>query len=536
MIRIIAFLLLLAGVAFGLSWLLDHPGRITVEWLSQRIETSVFVALGAVFLLCVLFTILWNLLSFALRLPSLMSLARRTRRRARAHDALTRGVIAVGAGDLRTARRAADEASNVARDEPLTLLLRAQVAQMEGDRARAEQVFGAMAQREETRLLGLRGLHMEARRKGDGEAAQHFAREAQRAAPLAWAGEAVVAHHAARGEWEEALNCVETNSRARAVDSQTADRQRAVIETALAQDKEFTDSERASQLARDAAKRAPDLVPAVTLAARLLSRKGDFRGASKLIERAWDAGPHPELAGAYLDVRPGDSSADRFSRATALARRIPDHSESRMVVAEAALAMRDFARAREAMAPLVAEGARPSVRMCLLMADIEETEHGETGALREWLARASRAPRDPAWVADGVTASRWAPVSPVSGKLDAFRWDTPREEEIAPPREPLTAPVTVEAAPRPQLPVVVSEDGDETAASQPMAARHVEGGDISTASAASAPAEASPKPDEMESVKAAAVDGAPAPVTLPHIPPDDPGPRPSGAPYSGGFR
>jgi HemY protein len=43
------------------------------------------------------------------------------------------------------------------------------------------------------------------------------------------------------------------------------------------------------------------------------------------------------------------------------------------------------------------------------------------------LSKAVRAPRDPAWVADGVVSERWAPVSPVSGKLDAFAWRAPME-------------------------------------------------------------------------------------------------------------
>ena len=46
---------------------------------------------------------------------------------------------------------------------------------------------------------------------------------------------------------------------------------------------------------------------------------------------------------------------------------------------------------------------------------------------RSALARASRAPRDPAWIADGVIADHWAPVSPVTGRLDAFVWTTPTE-------------------------------------------------------------------------------------------------------------
>jgi HemY protein len=31
------------------------------------------------------------------------------------------------------------------------------------------------------------------------------------------------------------------------------------------------------------------------------------------------------------------------------------------------------------------------------------------------------------WVADGVVSERWAPLSPVTGKLDAFEWRAPTE-------------------------------------------------------------------------------------------------------------
>jgi HemY protein len=43
------------------------------------------------------------------------------------------------------------------------------------------------------------------------------------------------------------------------------------------------------------------------------------------------------------------------------------------------------------------------------------------------LARAAHGRRDPAWVADGVVTDRWAPLSPVTGRLDAFRWEVPPE-------------------------------------------------------------------------------------------------------------
>ena len=45
----------------------------------------------------------------------------------------------------------------------------------------------------------------------------------------------------------------------------------------------------------------------------------------------------------------------------------------------------------------------------------------------EDLARASRAPRDAAWIADGLVSDHWAAVSPVTGRLDAFLWMYPQE-------------------------------------------------------------------------------------------------------------
>jgi HemY protein len=151
------------------------------------------------------------------------------------------------------------------------------------------------------------------------------------------------------------------------------------------------------------------------------------RRAAKLIETAWARQRHPDLAETYLDLRPGDSNADRLAKAQGLAKLAPNDPESRMIVARAALAARDFAAARKAMAPLVAEDERPSVRACLIMAELEDAEFGDQGQVREWLARSAKAPRDPAWIADGVVPKHWAPVSPVTGRLDAFVWQKPAE-------------------------------------------------------------------------------------------------------------
>ena len=176
-----------------------------------------------------------------------------------------------------------------------------------------------------------------------------------------------------------------------------------MLETAIALDKADRAPDEALRLTKQALSQAPDLVPAAVLAARLWSRKGDIRKAAKVIETSWPRQPHPDLAEAYLDLRPGDSNSDRLAKAQTLARLAPRDPESQMIVARAALAARDYATARKAMAPLIAEDERPSVRACLIMAELEDAEFGDQGQVREWLARSTRAPRDPVWIADGVT-------------------------------------------------------------------------------------------------------------------------------------
>jgi HemY protein len=427
MIRVLVFLVILALVASGIGWIADQPGNITVTWSGPPVETSIGVAIGIVFLAAVLLNIAWTIIRFVFRLPSLMSIAAKARRRAKGFAALSRGMIAAGAGDARSARKAAAEAKKHLHDEPLALLLSAQAAQLSGDRARAENIFGQMTERDDTRLLGLRGLHVEAHRRGDYDAAHHFAHEAHAIAPLPWSAKAVLDHRTAHGRWEDALAALDSHIEAKLVDKKTGERQRAVLATAIALDHAARTPDEALKLVQGALRSAPDLVPALALCARLLARKGDLRKAAKMIERVWPRTAHPELAAVYLDLRPGDSSLDRLAKAQNLMRLAPREPESRLAVARAALVARQFDTARQAMAPLVTEAEQPTAGMCLLMAELENAEHGDKGQVRQWMARASRAPRDATWIADGVASATWQPASPVTGRLDAFVWQSPPE-------------------------------------------------------------------------------------------------------------
>ena len=423
MIRVLVYLVIVAALAFGAVWLADRPGDVAITWQGRRIDTSVMVLLVAVAAVAVLTTMLWSVIRAVLRSPGLIARYIDTRRGVRGYRAVSQGLIAIGAGDVRAATRFKDEAKRIAPNEPLTLLLSAQAAQLAGEGEAAATTFRLMAGRDDTRLLGLHGLFIEAKRRNDPAAALLYAEEAAKHLTVpGWAGHAVLQFRCVAGDWSGALERLERNHKSGLVDKETYRRQRAVLLTAQALALEDADRDRAKALVLEAVKLAPTFVPAATLAGRMQGAAGELRKAARIIEAAWTWNPHPDLADAYAHLRPGDSARERLARIQALAAKSPGDVEAMLAVARAALDAQEFAIARTALVPLV---VAPTKRVAALMAELEEREHGDEGRAREWMTRALHARRDPAWTADGFVSDRWLPVSPVTGRLDAFAWRDP---------------------------------------------------------------------------------------------------------------
>jgi HemY protein len=513
MIRILFFVLIIVAAALGLAWLADRPGTVTVEWLGYQVATSAFVATLAILAVVTALILAFAVLRYVWTRPAAVAAHMRERRRKQGFEALSRGLLAIGVGDRALAQRYAGIAGRALPREPLTALLKAQTAQLKGDQTAARRAFQSMLERPETQLLGVRGLFLEAKRANDTEAARTLAEQAvQREPRLPWGVNALFDMQARAGDWEGALNTLAIARQNGHVDADTANRRRAVLLTAEAREAEAFDPNRALTLANEALRLAPSLVPAAELAGRIFASKGESRAASRQIVRTWKLSPHPDLAVAYAFAQPGLSPRDRLKRVKYLAGLTPENIEGPIAVAQAAIDAQGWQEARDALEPYLEN--RPSARVCTLMARIEGGE-GDKGREREWLARAVRAPRDRAWIADGYVSDRWLPVSPVTGAVDAFEWKAPADaigrgdetlliEELEPPRDAsaMAPPMAPAIEEQPKVVDVTPTAVEEKPAEEKVPEK----------SAAPAPAPAQ------------AAEHKPAPsVFMPTRPPDDPG-------------
>lgn len=426
MVRLVIYLLSILLIATGLAWLADRPGTLQIAWQGYDVETSVFRAVVLLAAALAVAIFLWSVVRAVWNSPAALGNRIVRRRQKRGLEALSGGMIAIGAGDQAAATRYALLARKSLPHEPLTHLLRAQAAQLSGDRATTRRIYEAMLASPETEQLGLRGLFLEAQKEGETEAALQFANRAQKVNPkLGWSSEAQFDLQCKQKDWAAALATLTHAKRSGHIDKASLDRKRAVLLAAQAQDAEENETDKALGLALEAHNLAPDLVPAAAVAGRILASRGNTGKAAKVMQKTWARAPHPDLAAAYAHARVGDSTRDRLDRVRRLAALNPQSIESPIAVATTAIEARHFDEARKALEPLLTN--RLTQRVATLMARIEAGDTGDKGKVREWLARAANAARDPVWFADGVISNRWEPASPVTGKLDAYQWRVPAE-------------------------------------------------------------------------------------------------------------
>lgn len=465
MLRVLFYLLIVVALGFGFAWLADRPGELDVVFAGNHYNVPLITAVAGIVAIVAAILLLWWLVKSIIQSPYTLRRHFRARKRDRGYQSLSTGLIAAGAGDAEAARRMTKQAGKLLNSdqEPLIKLLEAQTAMLEGRTDDARKGFEAMLEDPETKLLGLRGLYIEAQRVGAIEAARHYAAEAAKQAPqLEWASSAVMGQFCADGDWDGALKLVEARKQALAHSKDTVKKERAALLTAKAMATLNVDHAHARTMALEANKLAPDLVPAAVVAAKALFTDGEVRKGSRILEAAWKRFPHPDIASAYVYARAGDTAQDRLKRARHLVSLRSNTAEGSLVLARAAYEAGDFKTARDNADQVLR--ARPTESVYLLLADIEEAETGDQGKVRQWLARALKAPRDPAWTADGYVSERWSPVSPVTGRLNSFEWKVP-VVELAPLVE-AEEPEIKGPLPdvKPAVPVVVTPPVRETPA------------------------------------------------------------------------
>ncbi len=436
LVKIILFVAIVAMATLGAGKLLETGDvlRLSVAgWEFTLGPIQAIVTVAAAFVLLWLVSKLVGLLVAILRFlngdETAVSRYFDRDREARGYQALADGMMALAAGEGRLALIKAQRAAGYLDRPELTNLLVAQAAEAAGDSTKASEAYKSLLGDQRTRFVGIRGLLRQKLAEGDTETALKLAEKAFEMKPRHMESQDILLKlQSDSADWKGARSTLGAQLKSGALPKEVYRRRDAVL--ALQEARTIFD-DTASIEAREAAiaanRLSPDLIPAAAMAARSYVDKGDKKNAARVLKKAWEAMPHPDLAAAFAEIEPEETPAQRVKRFRLLTVIAPENPETRQLLAELNIAAEDFPAARRALGDLPT--VHPTQRSLAIMAAIERGEGADDAVVRAWLSKALTAARGPQWCCDKCHAihADWAPICGNCGGFDTLSWREPTE-------------------------------------------------------------------------------------------------------------
>jgi len=455
LIKIIVFVVAVAALAWGAGFLLESEGgsQVTVmgtEYSFGPLQSviGVVVLMIAVWLLLKVFSLLVATWKFLNGDETALSRYFDRNRERKGFDALSEGLMALASGEGKVAMAKAAKADKYLQKPALTNLLTAQAAEMAGDTRKAEETYRKLVEDEATRFVGVRGIMKQKLAEGDTDTALKLAEKAFALKPKhVETGDVLLQLQAGKEDWTGARKTLSAKLKNGQLPRDVHKRRDAVL--ALSEAKDIIDDGKdieAREVAIEANRLSPDLIPAAVMAARGYIEQNKPRYAARVLTKAWGVQPHPDLAAAFAAIEPDEKPAARIKRFQALTKVQPEHAETKMLKAELHIADEDFPAARRALGKLVETD--PTARSVTLMAAIERGEGASDTVVKGWLARALTVSRGPQWICDNChnIHSDWAPICGNCKSFDTLSWKIPPMSEVAMPGGVSMLPLIVGAA------------------------------------------------------------------------------------------
>ena len=452
LIKIVLFLAIVGLLTYGAIDLMNAEGslRIAVANTEVTLGPLQMVIAGVLLLIAIwivlkVLGLLWAVLRFLNGDETAMSRYFARSREKKGLTALGDAMLALASGEGREAQAKAERAEKYLGRPELTSLLIAQGAEMTGDHKRAETVYKELVQHDRTRFVGVRGLLKQQLDAGNTDTAFALAEKAFAIKPKhEETQDTLLKLQAARHDWTGARKTLGAKLKHGSLPRDVHRRRDAVL--ALSEARDVVAEENSIEVrerAIEANRLSPDLIPAAVMAARGYVANNQERYATRVIKKAWEVQPHPDLAAAFADIQPEESTTQRIKRFSTLTRMHPDHPETKMLLAELHIANEDFPAARRALGDLAT--TQPSARAVTIMAAIERGEGADDAIVRGWLAKALTVPRGPKWVCDNCHTihGEWAAICGNCGAFDTLSWTEPKEGNVALPSQDEMLPLIV---------------------------------------------------------------------------------------------
>ncbi|MCE2523153.1 MAG: heme biosynthesis protein HemY [Rhodobacteraceae bacterium] len=431
MLKIVLFVLAVVALSYLTAMLADTASDVTVVVADLEITIPpVVLAIGIVLLFPVfwLFFFLAGLAHACIRFivgdETALSRYLNKNRERRGFEALAGSLVALASGDSRLAQVKAGRAEKLLRRPELTGILAAQAAEGSGDSSKAVSQYKALLQHDETRFAGLSGLLRHKIDEGDVNTALKLAEKAFSINPKhTQIQDTLLKLQSTEEDWTGAARTLAAKLKSGKLPRDVFNRRNAILSFVngreLLADGNVEEGEKQVLAAN---RSCAELVPAAVMASRIKCGHGDRKAATRIVRNAWNQAAHPDLAAAFAEIEPDETTSARRGRFAKLLGKKRNDPEARMIMSEILVADEDFPEARREIGNLAEDN--PTVRSLVIMAAIERGSGAEDAVVRGWLTRAVSASRGRQWVCQACqhVHSEWKPLCENCEAFDSLGW------------------------------------------------------------------------------------------------------------------
>lgn len=431
MIKTFWLILKISLIVAAALWIADRPGTVSVEWLSY----SVTIHIGLFFLI-LLSVILLSILIYT-TFRTLISLPRKYRKhneiknQQKGFEALTLGLTAVAAGDVKTAQKQSNLArKKLPQDNSLSLLLQAQTAKLAGEDDKARESFSALLEHKDTGFLGVRGLLQEALEKQDYAKALTLGRKGlDRYPDQPWLLKLVYDLEIRHKNWDAALSILKKGKKTGAFSNTDTLSDDAVILLIKADQALIGNEPKAAlKLAQKAYQLDPDFIPAVLRLGTLLLKTNHRRKAVSLVEKTFRHKAHPALIHLWTELMPPShqkKAREKIQWFKKLSALNPQSTEALIAVGKAAGEEKVWGEARTYFEK--AKNIKKTESLYREWATLEEESGESQEQVNMRLHQAMQHPSSPVWYCEetGIIYEDWHPIAYPHGSFNTIKWGRP---------------------------------------------------------------------------------------------------------------
>lgn len=430
MLRLMLFLAQMAAVIAAALWLTANTQDMSLVVMGTRVTMNAgLAALMLLIIVWILFQV-FRLVKAFIDLPATQRKQREESKHRRGLEAISKGLSALAAGDAKEASKQSKVAQKYLAKSPLTHLISAQTALLEGNSDQADQNFIAMLDDPQAAFMGLRGLITQAMKRGDRAETVALLYEALKLRPKTfWVVDTLFRLEAAQRHWPETLTILDQGRANRVLSKAQGQRALAVVQAQQAEELLAAgEIKPARSAAQRAVQLAPELAPAQLVLSDILRQSDGPEAAARALQRAWKREPHPLYSLAYLQALGADGPRAILDAMTALHALRPEHALSALELGRAQLAAGELQAARASLEPL--EARAPSHRLYRALSSLTEAEGGSLERITGLQAKASLYARHDAWSCSACQDEHqaWSAVCPTCESFDTLGWGSEGHE------------------------------------------------------------------------------------------------------------